>query len=76
MVTAIGSSEALRMVPKLPPILGIPILNKVGGISEPKTPVRRPYIHRPLVSPSFIRNAGGKKINIINEAPVVIIALL
>lgn len=76
IITAVGNSDALRMVPKLPPTLGMPILNKRGGTSEPKNPVRRPYMNSPSVSVPFIRNNGGKQINISNDAPVVIIALL
>ena len=76
IITAVGNSDALRIVPKLPPTLGMPILNKIGGTSEPKNPVRRPYMNSPSVSALFIRNTGGNEIKISNDAPVVIIALL
>ena len=40
--TAVGNSEALRIVPKLLPTFGMPILNKTGGTSEPKNPKNSP----------------------------------
>lgn len=59
IVTATGSSEAVRIVPSPGPIWGIPIENKSGGKATPNKPRNKPYGATPIKTGKSNRNIGG-----------------
>src|SRR5690625_5077615 len=59
MHTAVGNSEALKIVPSPLPTCGIEILNKIGGRTTPNMPRIDPHIQRPSPMASVNNVTGG-----------------
>ena len=62
MITATGSSDAVRMVPSPGPTCGIPIENNNGGNTTPKMPKYNPYGATPANTLGWSKKVGGNKV--------------